>query len=338
MTKISVILPTNRVNNKTDLKSLRKIRNIVKKRDIVFNNEFTSLSLDYLKDIGHILEPTVRSLSVQQFRDFEVIITHRYPYDVQELVDEYWEYGNDHIKLVEEKPCIWHELGKQYPTANNNRNCGILNANKNTELLLFIDDFTIFNKDTLTNIWNNYKKGYYCTLRGYRRIRYDKNMRIGDSKPNRGKLYEKGMYSSLNFINNEINDVISNSSTWTYGTSVSMKECLKINGFESNYDGNFGGTDQDFGRRLEAISKYKRKLCGNIYEFANSQGTPRQKTRDDEMFRIICHQTLDRPKHIVANQWKPTSKEQHRYLKYHINKYGCIDENWRAFLKTPMYD
>ena len=100
------------------------------------------------------------------------------------------------------------------------------------------------------------------------------------------------------------------------------------------WDGNFGGTDQDFGIRLARVSKYKRKLMGTIYEFKHT--SPRQKLRDDGILRQICGQWL--PKHVRANEWKPTEAEMRRYKRWHESNIGYLNPLWNRFLDVPMYD
>ena len=190
------------------------------------------------------------------------------------------------LRIIKEKPSIWHDLG-DFPTVNNNRNTGIM-ASKG-ELLVFLDDMTIFGEDLLSTIWDEYKNnGNYVTARAIRRIRYEPNLEVGVKSANRDVLYERNLYGSKNLIGCEKGTRLSQASTWTYCCSVSRDECLDINGFDELYDGNMGGTDQDFGRRLSRISEYDRVMRGNIYEFAHK--SHKSVLRDDEMLRMIARQ------------------------------------------------
>jgi len=321
--KISVILPTNKRNSPELLKEMRNISSITRKKTI-FNEDFTLLS--GWGDCRHYLYPTLECLSKQIFLDYEVIICHKYPEDLNDLIDFYPK-----LKLIKEKPSIWHQLGN-YPTVNNNRNTGIMNAKG--ELLVFLDDMTIFNKHLLRDIWNTYKDGYYSTAKAIRRIRYNPDAKVME-KGNRKTYVDNGIYGAENFHNINIGDKIHNAATWTYCCSMSREECLEINGFDEIYDGNFGGTDQDIGRRLIRISKYKRKLIGNIYEFAHK--SHKHTVRYDEMFRQICGQSPI-PKHIRANSWKPTPLELKRYKRWHLHTHGEMDVNWNKFMDIPLYN
>lgn len=339
---ISVILPTNKINTNDELNKIIHVSHIaIKERAI--NEEFSNLCNWYISpsdedEITHILEPTLESLMCQKFDGYEVLLCHRYPEDIKDKIDRYHELNkhkdfNFDIKLIREKSSIWHNLGDEYRTVNNIRNTGLLYAQG--ELILFLDDYTIFSENLLQNAWDAYKDGYYITARGIRRIRYEPSAKSENKIIGKGSIVDKGIYGSRNFNNLDDGTLLPKSATWTYCCSVSLEDCLSINGFEECYDGNFGGTDQDFGRRLERISLFKRKLSGTIYEFAHK--SPRQKIRDDEMFRGIIGQSPN-PKHIKANSWKPAKEDLGRYKTWHIRTHGYIDKNWNAFMDIPLFD
>lgn len=328
--KISVILPTNKKNSEEELEKMKKVCSV---RDIwspnpIFNWDFTAPLDDWVYDAEHILEPTLSCLFGQVFNDYEVLLCHKYPEDAEELLESYDGYD---IKLIREKPSIWHELGDEYPTVNNNRNTGIIEARG--ELLLFLDDNTIFGPYLLKRAWEEYKKGYYITARAIRRIRYDPEAKPSETH-SRKTLVDKDIYGVQNFNNVKSGGIIPKSATWTYCCSVSLEDTLRINGMDEIWDGNFGGTDQDFGRRLSVVSDIKRKLIGNIYEFAHK--SPRQKLRNDEILRQICGQMI--PKHVRANSWKPTEAEMRRYKKWHETHIGYLDPNWDRFLDVNMFN
>ena len=313
-----MILPTYRKNCQEELDNLHNYSKYV--NDNSFGHEFKRLCdrcIEYgYRHCVHILEPTLESLLSQTFKDFEVILCHKYPEDVNDLIKYYKGYLN--VNIIKEKESIWHSLG-DYATVNNNRNTGIINATG--ELLFFLDDMTIFNENLLQKVWDNYKDGFYTTCKAIKRIKIVNDKIIGTEKL-------KG---------NEV-DEIPNTATWTYGMSVSMKECLKINGFDSIYDGSFGGTDADFGRRLAQVTRYKRKLGPTIYEFTHyNEQKKRPKIRDDEMLRQICGQSPV-PKHIVANSWKPTDSDRLIYKKWHEETIGELDKNWDKFMDVSLYN
>lgn len=327
--KISVILPTNKINTQEELDKFNEIHMKIKGHKIFGTWEFSNLNVDALHYVEHVLQPTLHCLSEQTFDDFEVLLCHRYPDDAEQLVKDFSNYMD--IKLIKEKPSIWHELGDEFRTVNNIRNTGIIKAKG--ELLLFLDDYTIFGPDLLQKAWDAYQDGYYITARGMRRIRYNPEAEPKETRT-RKAIVDKGIYSSYNFNHVSDGDIIPNSASWTYCCTVSLEEALRINGFDEIYDGNFGGTDQDFGVRLAKITKYKRKLLGTVYEFAHK--SPRMILRNDEILRQICGQMF--PKHVRANEWKPREAEMRRYRKWHQTYIGYLDPLWDKFLDVPMYD
>jgi hypothetical protein len=309
--KISVILPTYRKNCQAELDNLHNYEKFIDTNP--FGEEFKQLYNNYVIECEHILEPTLDSLEYQTFRDFEVILCHKYPEDSKSV----YEIG-ENVKIVKEKDSIWHSLG-DYATVNNIRNTGIIEATG--ELLFFLDDMTIFNENLLQTVWDNYQQGFYTTCKSIKRIKVIDDKIIGKEK-----------------MNGNEGDEIPNTATWTYGMSVSMKECLKINGFDEIWDGSFGGTDLDFGRRLNQISRYKRKLGPTIYEFTHyNEQKKRPKIRDDEKLREICWQ-LPIPRHIKANSWKPTKVEMIVYEKWHKENIGELDKNWNRFNEISLYN
>lgn len=334
MTKISVILPTNKINSENDSSNIGYICKDVYKKTI-FNEEFTKTALINVLNGGdeypiHILEPTLNSLSNQSFDDFEVLLCHKYPDDAKGIISKYKSTLD--IKLIKEKPSIWHDLGN-YPTVNNIRNTGLIHANG--ELILFLDDNTIFSETLLDDMWNSYKSGYYGTAKSIRRIKLMEEPPIVDNRMNRKVYYDNKIYGVENFSNNNIGDIIPVSASWTYCCSVSLNDCLSINGFDELYDGNFGGTDEDFGLRLGKVSNMKRKIIGNIYEFDHE--SQRQKYRDDNVLRRVCKQ-FPIPKHIRANLWKPTNNQLKRFENYHKLNDIYLDKNWKEIMNSPLYE
>jgi hypothetical protein len=262
--------------------------------------------------------------------DYEVLLCHKHPEDLKGAIKCFETRMN--IKVLKEKPSIWHDLGK-YPTINNIRNTGLINATG--ELILFLDDLTLFGPNLLETVWNEYREGYCTTAKAIRRIRYEENAIEGET-PSRKNIINGKIRGVMNFIDIPLGATISTAATWTYCTTATLDECIQVNGMDEIWDGSFGGTDQDFGRRLAKITKYRRKLAGEIYEFSSA---PRGKIklRDDEMLRAICNQAPN-PVHIRANSWKPIDKQLNRYEKYHKNNLGELDKNWNKMLEVPLFD
>jgi len=338
MHKISVILTTNRLN-KNVIHKMNEIQKGLEETDdynSIFTDEFIELAGWNLFNAKHILEPTLNCLESQTFKDFELIISHRYPEDAEELVREYQKECNFPIKLVKEKPSIWHKLGPQYQTVANNKNTGVINADG--ELIWHIDDLIIFNKYILEEIWNLWKEGKYMTGRSFRCIKYDKDkynyekeQKLGPRKVEFIKDGWRGEHKPLTFTD-EIHPVIPMNMFWTCSATVSMEEMLEINGYDELYDGALAGIDMDAGNRLAMISKYKRVASQNyIYEIDDP--APKPQIRDDIMMRNIF-----RVKHIRANSWKPSKIQLRRYKMWHNHNKGELDPNWNKFMDVPMYN
>ena len=341
---ISVILPTYRINNKEKINKLEEYRQHIESIDNPPTEEFIELVQSRLSGINHFLDISLKSLESQTKKnDLEVLLCHKYPDDVKDLVKDY----NLNIQVIKEKDSLWHTLG-DYPTVNNIRNTGIIHSTG--ELILFLDDYSIFNKYLIENILDNWNRGYTTTFRSMRRIRYrvsgeseyDINGNIAISA-NRSHFIFGNMTSGFNFTAYKFGDIIPQQSTWTYGCTVSKEDCLAINGFDEIYDGSFGGTDEDFGLRLAKNgSKYTRVLGKHIiYEFGHGEDTKRKHGMDairiDRQLRYINRQ-YPTPRYIRANSWKPTPLKNEQYKKWHLEKFGSIDKNWDKFMDVPLYN
>lgn len=328
---ISIILPTNRLN-KTLLPKIRKIQDkSSKENDDIFNKEFIPLLKKRISGINHYIELTLKSLEEQTFKDFEIIISHKYPEDIVDTLKEY----DLPIKLVREKLSIWHKLGDKYPTLCNNINTAIIHSSG--DLLWRLDDLTFFNKNTLEEINLLYKSGFMMTSRGYRVIDYDDSLDINLIKEerigiNKIKLINKCWRSQYKPITERPHIGISKSMCWGFSSTISRNDFIRINGQNELFDGSISGTDMELGMRLSAISRYPRVTSRNfIYEINDIPY--KYMTRDDVMFR-----TMMMPISIKANCWKPTKEQMVRYRTWHISKYNSIDKNWDKFMDVPFFD
>ena len=324
--KISVLLATNRINKKVFPYMKKCVDNLDKIKDNTFNEEFKNLATYCLTDISHILEPTIISLANQKFKDFEVIISHRYPEDAEKILDGV----PFECKLVKEKHSIWHNIGEQYHTVANNKNTAFINSSG--ELIYHIDDLTFFNENLLQEAWDEWQKGNYMTGRTVRCITYDKNLKDNENKvgPNKIQITNNGWTGQQKALTQD--KFIPMSMFWTCSASVSAEELLEINGYDELYDGSLSGIDMDAGTRLEKISKYRRVASEN-YLYEIDDPTPKNMIRDDVMMR-----KLFRVSHIRANSWKPKPYMIKRYERWHTHKKGKLDENWDKFKDVPLFD
>ena len=344
--KISVLLSTNRINKKVNpyikkvKKGCKKLRN-----EKIFTDEFNSLIKDSVCNVNHFLEISLNSLQNQTFRNFELIISHKYPEDALDVVKK---YNDINLKLVREKHSIWHDLGEQYHTVANNKNSAFIHSQG--ELIFHIDDLTLFNNHVLQEAWDEYKKNNYITSRTFRCITYDKKCssneltkkRIGNMKFEWKHDGWIGQHKPLCYTDNPEENMKQNSSIyksmlWTCGASISRNELIKLNGYEELLDGNLCGIDMDAGDKLAEMSKYNRVASRNyIYEIDDP--TPKNMIRNDNILRRICHQ-IGNPKHIKANSWKPTEAQIRKYYIWHIKNHGvCPDKNWNKFMNVPLFN
>lgn len=332
---ISILIPTNRINKNvfSKIKTIQESLQNHKFKELVFTDEFNDLITDRITGINHYLEMTLRSLEGQTYKDFEVIISHRYPEDALDIVSKY----DIDIKLIKEKPSLWHEIGPKYPTLSNNINTAFIHSSG--DLLWRLDDLTFFNNDTLkeiADVW--YNNHSYITSRAIRCIEFDDN--ILDKKPissNIGVnkvLYEgygwRGQFKKLTAHEGHVQ--IPNNMCWGFSSTISRDDFLKVNGHDELWDGAIRGTDMELGARVDKITNNNRYTSnGFVYEIDDIPY--KYSTREDQVFRKMIY-----TKHIVANSWKPSITEFKRYERWHKKNVGDLDENWKTMLDIPYFD
>jgi len=328
--KISVLLSTNRLNHNVFPYVKKCIDGLDDLQEDTFTHEFKDLAHYSLKDISHFLEPTIISLCNQKFKDFELIVSHKYPKDAEKILDGVpFEY-----KLIKEKPSIWHKLGNKYHTVANTKNTSLIHSSG--ELIYHIDDLTFFNSDLLQEAWDEWQKGNYITGKTVRCITYDKKKYKEDSifslGPNKVERVRNGWKGEIKPLTPQLKQEIPMYMFWTCSASVSAQELLEINGYDELYDGSLTGIDMDAGNRLNVISKYKR-ISSENYLYEIDDPTPKNIIRDDVMMR-----KLFKVSHIRANSWKPTLPQMNRYRRWHTHTIGHLDKNWDKFMDVPLYN
>jgi len=333
--KISVLLATNRTNKKVFPYIQKCIDGLDYLQENTFTNEFKKLIINRLSNIDHFIGPTLKSLANQTFKDFELIISHRYPEDIYEITNRYseWMDCTGGIKVIKEKPSIWHDLGEQYHTVANNKNTAFINSSG--ELIYHIDDLTFFNENLLQEAWNEYQKGNYITGRTVRCITYDKGKEDTIEKigPNKIRVIKNGWKGEVKSLTNtNEHPRIPMNMYWTCSASISAEELMEINGYDELYDGSLAGIDMDAGNRLSQVSKYNR-VASETYLYEINDPTPKNMVRDDVMMRSIF-----RVNHLRANSWKPKKYQIRRYENWHKHNIGKLDYNWDKFMEVPLYD
>jgi len=336
--KISIILPTNRINSNVFCK-IKDIQDGLKKYDYsnmnMFTIEFLPLLTKCVDNINHYLQLTLNSLDEQSFKDYELIISHRYPEDAIDIIKEY----DIPVKLIKEKHSIWHDLGSNYGTLCNNINTAVIHSSG--ELLWRLDDMEFFNKHTLDELWKLYKQKKYATSRTIRNISFDETItneeaKISDIRQAKYRLEKLGFRGIVKpLLSPIIKDdptPIPGGACWGYSSTININEFLNINGQNEVFDGSVCGTDMELGNRLVNNSLITRVTTNNwIYEIDdNASIIPKSMTRDDVKFREIL-----RDKGDIANSWKPNERERRIYMKWHEKNIGKIDVNWDSFMKVP---
>ena len=329
--KISVLLATNRLNGKCFKYMKNTIDNLNRLPQNTFTQEFRDLAYKRLAGAEHFLEPTLKSLDNQTFGDFELILSHRYKNDALDIINNHdWDFP---IKLVDEKPSIWHDLGEQYHTVANNKNTAFINSKG--DLIYHIDDLTFFNEHLLQEVWDLWNEGKYMTGRTVRCITYNKKKRDEVTRlgPGKIRIQKNGWIGQVkNLIPAVDHPQIPMSMFWTCSASVSAAELLEINGYDELYDGSLSGIDMDAGTRHEKISKYDRVASDN-YLYEIDDPTPKNMVRDDVMMRQIM-----RVRHVRANSWKATSIQIRRFRMWMKHNEKLVDPNWDKLTKVPLYD
>ena len=336
---VSIILPTNRLNDKV-FGRIKSIQDGLKKYNYddidIFNDEFIPLLHDRLNGIKHYLELTLKSLESQSISNYELIISHRYPEDAIDIVKQY----DIPVKLVREKPSIWHDIGPQYGTLCNNINTGVIHSKG--ELLWRIDDMEFFNNDALKEMWDLYKRGFYCTSRAIRSISFDERLTNMESKITTGGR-NKFRYEKYNFrgIVKPLTDIaighelIPSFACWGYSSTLSIKDFLDVNGHDEIYDGAVCGTDMELGQRLLMKSRRRRLSSKNwMYELDETWKGIKSSikdVRDDVMLRQLWD-----VRNIQANSWKPTQKQLDTYQSWHKENMGDLDPNWWRLMDVPF--
>lgn len=334
---ISIILPTHRINDDIKQRLEAFQLGLIESEPPKFTEEFHELAIDRLNGVEHYLEPTLKSLESQIYKEFELIISHKYPVDALDIVKKY----DIPLKLVSEKHSIWHDLGSKYGTLCNSINTGVIHSKG--DLLWRLDDLTFFNKHTLGELQSLYSGNAYATSRAVRCIEYDKDKHPRNKRTRLGlnkiKIEENGWSGEMKMLTPKGWHVkIGRNMCWGFSSTISTEDFLAINGQDEIYDGCVCGTDVDLGNRLMTVSNMSRLTTKNyIYEIDDVPY--KYMMRDDMVMRQFFNQTPETGLwHYRANTWKPEPKQLKLYKRWHERNVGILDENWNKFMKVPFID
>jgi len=346
MTKVSVIISTAREENesffpqwKDIAESIRKEKFCIYRPLYLVKEPFRSLLLKCVKkEMKSFLEPTLESLLLQTFRDFEVIIVDWHADERKWVSEKYSDKLT--ITHVRDKPCKWFEMKTPegfeaqvqpaFPNVSGARNFGAMIAKG--ELLMFLDDNIILEPTVIETVWKWHKKGYGVKLI---RNRYDvegDKIKLyhefrGDSRYN--VLWERGRCTHTY------------RGAWSHGFTVPLKVFLEVNGFEEVLiAGTVGGEDIDLANRLHNYLERGREqrmvldTNATIWEIGHVHI---QQYRPCVRLNILLLDIVrDWEKDILANTRKPTKEELKRYKEEMIRRGETLHPYWDKFLVEPF--
>jgi len=327
MVKVSVIIKTNRIDANTDISFWKN-----GKHSEIVEDEIREIWQESFRKISSFIEPTLRSLALSKFQDFELVLVHRHPEEILDIVRKYGE--NLKLKLVSEKHSIWHDLGSEYCTISNAINTGIIWADG--ELLISADDCSIWHPELIGEMWKLWQNRYYGIPKAVKYV-------LNPQKTETDRWHERtqlkyGVMKEETLYQYKPGDYWM--PTYGYCFSVSLSDALAINGFDESLDGAMHGEDGDFGERLTRITNVLRRITkSKIYFFGHNYKNVRdyRLVRDNRKFKEFIGQRPYPPKRIRANTWRPTKEQCEAYKQWHLKTYGEIDSNFDKCMEVRTF-
>jgi len=266
------------------------------------------------------LDPTIKSLAKQIFKDFELVIVDALhdsrDYDFSSLPFP--------VKHVPVHPSHRFWLDRKRWSVCASLNTGIIHSEG--ELIVRIDDCSEFDSGYLERCWENYLKGVFLlgmhiryhagkparinkeyVEEGYE-AKYRENFDAEKSAELLKRLYgENGFVRDTRFLLVEARGgKMLAFRNWMYGySSFSIEAALKVNGFDENFDGDKSIEDQDFGNRLW-MAGYKNMFMLNVNH------------------TVIEHEHKPIPENIIARGLKPIK------CNYALHLINERSHRWRA--------
>lgn len=285
----------------------------------------------------HMFQPTIESLKIQTFKDFELIIadaiyhlrpklfkgepfhTDKLPFPIKHVPIEHNSKFNHRFWMDHRK---WNVCGTL--------NTGIIHAKG--ELLVRIDDCSEFGSDYLKKFWEGYKSGYWpCAMhiryldgkparlnKEYRKKGYESSTSVNFGyknafEPDRDEILRK-IYGENGLIRDTRYNIVKKEGgkmvapyDWYYGySSVSLEAVLKVNGYDELFDGDKSLEDVDIGSRLD-MAGYKNKFVLDInHQVIEHEHGPVYNGLVDKTKPVKCNHSIyliNRKK----NRWKANS-------------------------------
>lgn len=261
----------------------------------------------------HMLQPTIESMKMQTFKDFEFIICDAI-YDRRPNMFRGDPFNSEKLPFrvkhipVDKKHRFWMDR-KRWNL------CGQLNTgimHSEGELLVRIDDCCEFDIEYLSKFWDGYQKGYF-PLAMHIRYRNGKPAILNQEYLDSGNE----LSSWKHVINREetlkklygMNDLVRDTRyaqvkaaggtmiappDWYYGySSMSIEAALKINGFDENFDADKSLEDPDCGSRLEMAGYRNRFLVDVNHQVIEHEHNPiSQGLFDTGLKPVKCNYAL----------------------------------------------
>jgi len=286
----------------------------------------------------HYLKPTMKSLTKQKFKDFELILVDTLHstrnYDFSKLPFE--------VKHVPVDPNHRFWLDRKRWAV-----CGALNTallHAEGELIVRIDDCSEFDEDFIGRFWEGYQSGYFPLAM---HIRYlgGKPARLNEDYHEKG--YEakysatfemeeklsilKRIYGDNGLIRDTRYKVVKSRGgrmiaplNWYYGySSASLEALLKINGYDELFDGDKSLEDTDAGSRL-TMAGYGGKFLLDVDH------------------QVIEHEHEPIPKSIIKGDVKPIKCNYALYLvnrrksRFRANSDRLTDEDLEFIVEESL--
>lgn len=248
----------------------------------------------------HMLQPTIESLKIQSFKDFEFVLVDGLYHLRSNLFSDKEKGGIfDKSKLpfsIEHIPIEHNDrFNHRFPMDNRRWNvCGSLNTgiiHAKGELIVRLDDCCEFDSEYLKKFWEGYKSGYFPQalhiryLEGkpaylndeYRKKGYEFSTSINfgyktaiENLKERDEILKK-IYGENGLVRDTRYKTVKEkggrmvaSDSWSYGyASYTLGSALKVNGYDELMDFDKSLEDSDFGSRL-TMAGYSNKFLLDV--------------------------------------------------------------------------
>jgi len=339
MPRMSIIISTCRLEEEANLPVWKKVvrGEEVGGRSLVRGSFRWLLEQCVSQDMESFLEPTLRSLELQSFRDFEVIIVDWHVDKRRHITERY--QGKLRIKHVRDKPSPWHEIKPprgweakaepSFPDVSGARNTGVILAEG--ELLLFMDDNIILEPETLKACWEWFERG--CGVKLIRhRWDYDGRLRLNREfdAAQFNRLWSQGWQP------------YSYRGAWSHGFTVGLEDMLRVNGFEEVLiSGTVGAEDIDLGARLHNLlerpsGEYKMVLDKRAVAWELGHIHVHEWRPCVRLNVLLLDIVRDWERDVLANTRKPTREELEEYKRRMLERGERLHPYWDLFPKDPF--